>query len=207
MTTTEHLNAIKDKCKEMVSAFPPCESTAGWNSTIAAIDALRGIAWMEETGQRDLSWTGRKAFDTLNTIIAAWPEEDSMKTDTPETDEVARKLTWDHLLDFARKLERERDEARELLREIRDGEVNPEDEADKYLRDHVCSELSKEREKVKLLCRDWADDDTRIKEIAKRHGIDTEYGDAVSGYFKTCVDVAEKMSERIAELESKILTP
>ena len=41
---------------------------------------------------------------------------------------------------------RERDKAREVLREIRDGEVNPEDEADKFLRDHVPSELSKVRE-------------------------------------------------------------
>jgi hypothetical protein len=48
--------------------------------------------------------------------------------------------------EFARKLERERDEAREVLREIRDNEVNPEDEADKFLRDHVPSELSKVRE-------------------------------------------------------------
>jgi len=53
----------------------------------------------------------------------------------------------DHIpLDFARRLERERDEAREILREIRDNEVNPEDEADKFLRDHVPSELSKVRE-------------------------------------------------------------
>jgi hypothetical protein len=43
---------------------------------------------------------------------------------------------------------RERDEAREVLREIRDNEVNPEDEADKFLRDHVPSELSKVREQL-----------------------------------------------------------
>jgi signal transduction histidine kinase len=40
----------------------------------------------------------------------------------------------------------QRDEAREILREIRDNEVNPEDEADRFLRDHVPSELSKVRE-------------------------------------------------------------
>jgi hypothetical protein len=47
-------------------------------------------------------------------------------------------------------LEKERDslttalaEAKELLREIRDNEVNAIDEADKFLRDHVPSELSK----------------------------------------------------------------
>ena len=44
---------------------------------------------------------------------------------------------------FTRTLERERNEARELLREIRDDEVNAQDECDKFLRDHVPSELSK----------------------------------------------------------------
>ena len=48
-------------------------------------------------------------------------------------------------------LERELAEAKELLREIRDGEVNPEDEADKFLRDHVCSELSKSKEREERL--------------------------------------------------------
>ncbi len=36
-------------------------------------------------------------------------------------------------------------DAEELLREIRDGEVNPQDEADKFLRDHQPSELQKLR--------------------------------------------------------------
>jgi len=96
---------------------------------------------------------------------------------TPETDALAngRIGMWQHNLpaDFARKLERERDEAREalsgrtvscaqcnksakkleaireLLREIRDDEVNAQDEADKFLRDHAPSELSKMREAIK----------------------------------------------------------
>lgn len=51
-------------------------------------------------------------------------------------------------IDFAERLERERDSARELLREIRDNEVNPQDEADKFLRDGVCSELSKSLEYI-----------------------------------------------------------
>jgi len=70
--------------------------------------------------------------------------------DTPETDATYKNHPWDmhdHIpLEFARRLERERDDAREVLREIRDNEVNPEDEADKFLRDHVPSELSKVRE-------------------------------------------------------------
>lgn len=38
---------------------------------------------------------------------------------------------------------------RELLREIRDDEVNSQDEADKFLRDHEPSELSKMRDAIK----------------------------------------------------------
>lgn len=103
---------------------------------------------------------------------------------TPETDALAngRIGMWQHNLpaDFARKLERERDEAREalsgrtvscaqcnksakkleaireLLREIRDDEVNAQDEADKFLRDHEPSELSKMREAIKGAALDFA---------------------------------------------------
>ena len=64
----------------------------------------------------------------------------------PETDHIEKNLgnaAHPILLSFCRKLERERNEARELLREIRDDEVNAQDECDKFLRDHVPSELSK----------------------------------------------------------------
>ena len=68
---------------------------------------------------------------------------------TPETDHLenglgtAAGMIHPTFWAFARKLERERNEARELLREIRDDEVNAQDECDKFLRDHVPSELSK----------------------------------------------------------------
>lgn len=39
-------------------------------------------------------------------------------------------------------------EAEELIREIRDNEVNPQDEAGKFLRDHQPSELSKARQEL-----------------------------------------------------------
>lgn len=71
-------------------------------------------------------------------------------SDAPETDAAAHEKPTPGFAvasyDFARKLERERDSALELLREIRDNEVNPQDEADKFLRDGVCSELSKCRQ-------------------------------------------------------------
>lgn len=72
------------------------------------------------------------------------------KREAPETDAAEYEQDFTKAMmvesDFARKLEIERDSARELLREIRDNEVNPQDEADKFLRDGVCSELSKCRE-------------------------------------------------------------
>jgi hypothetical protein len=49
------------------------------------------------------------------------------------------------------------DKAEELLREIRDDEVNPQDEADKFLRDHQPSELAKMR----------ADNDELIERLAE----------------------------------------
>jgi chromosome segregation ATPase len=45
-------------------------------------------------------------------------------------------------------LDQYREDAAELLREIRDGEVNPEDEADNFLRDETWSELSKARARI-----------------------------------------------------------
>lgn len=79
------------------------------------------------------------------------------KRQTPETDAICHDVydMWSKIphrtmveVDFAGKLEIERDSAHELLREIRDNEVNPQDEADKFLRDGVCSELSKCREYI-----------------------------------------------------------
>jgi hypothetical protein len=61
----------------------------------------------------------------------------------------ADKLRWSILAtnrgDEVQRAEAELANAKELLREIRDHEVNEADEADKFLRDHVPSELSKAR--------------------------------------------------------------
>jgi len=51
--------------------------------------------------------------------------------------------TPDGIIELVRK--DDYDTALELLREIRDNEVNPQDEADKFLRDHQPSEMSKLR--------------------------------------------------------------
>lgn len=53
------------------------------------------------------------------------------------------------LIEQVSRLIREKQTMRELLREIRDDEVNAQDEADKFLRDHQPSELSRMREAIK----------------------------------------------------------
>jgi len=150
------------------------------------MSGLDGLGWPTD----DLPET------TMNTPHHTWSDSPiheqirNIKTDTPETDAMvsadqhhleddnffSASVYW-RICDLARGLERERDEAREtlaelrasvldlshpnikmilserdeareILRQIRDNEVNPEDEADKFLRDHVPSELSKVREQL-----------------------------------------------------------
>lgn len=70
-----------------------------------------------------------------------------MKTPRTDSERRALKKAKSYPVDpvsaeFARQLETELANALELLREIRDGEVNAEDEADRFLRDHVPSKLA-----------------------------------------------------------------
>lgn len=92
MTTTEKLNRIADKCRELLdmqatkthtsdwkvrylkgdSAYiQECreQAVAGWKATIAAIEGLIEIANHGQEPER-----GAARYD-LNKIIAAWPEE------------------------------------------------------------------------------------------------------------------------------------
>ena len=64
MTTTEHLERIKQKCVELVAKYPLCESTAGWRSNIAAIEFIY-----------ECEDDGYKTDSLSQDIIAAWPEE------------------------------------------------------------------------------------------------------------------------------------
>jgi hypothetical protein len=66
-------------------------------------------------------------------------------------------------------------------------------------------ECDKKDAQIKRLCEDWADDDTRIKAIAKTHGIEVESLSVEDGYFHTCVDVAEKMSEALTAKDAQIV--
>ena len=63
MTQQEHLQRIRQRCVELLE-IPgwPKYQVAGWQSTIAAIDAL------ENMGEDDAAILGAN-------IIAAWPEE------------------------------------------------------------------------------------------------------------------------------------
>ena len=86
MTTTEHLQRIRDRCVELLAiaekrtagwsvehgAVKDPMAEAGWRSTIAAIDFIvRRIKWGWD-GDRGLS---AYADSMESSIIAAWPEE------------------------------------------------------------------------------------------------------------------------------------
>ena len=67
-------------------------------------------------------------------------------------------------------LEQQLAAARELLREIRDGEVNAEDEADKFLRDHVPSELKKVKADLEAARKDAERWRKNIEMIRRKNG-------------------------------------
>jgi len=66
-------------------------------------------------------------------------------------------------------------------------------------------ECDKKDAQIKRLCEDWADDDTRIKAIAKTHGIEVDSLAVEDGYFRDCIDVAEKMSEALTSKDAQIV--
>ena len=57
----------------IASAAGPFEAALA--STVAAIDAVLDVAWIEHSEERDLSWTGNKAFEAAKLITASWPLE------------------------------------------------------------------------------------------------------------------------------------
>lgn len=75
MTTTEQLQRIRAKCVELLAQYPPCESTAGWLATIAAIDML-SITVFETDDVCTDGGAGCQAVENAEKmakeIIAAW---------------------------------------------------------------------------------------------------------------------------------------
>jgi hypothetical protein len=73
MTTAEHLAKIRARCVELSSIYDnaephsPLPAVAGWRATIAAIDGLNDLELSFETDG--------KADETLDAILAAWPED------------------------------------------------------------------------------------------------------------------------------------
>lgn len=61
MNATEKPKRIRAKREELVNQFPPCESTYGWRSTIAAINGLLA--------------RGAEHWPEAENILAAWPNE------------------------------------------------------------------------------------------------------------------------------------
>jgi len=63
-------SATRDNAAYIATCAGAAES--GWRSTIAAIEGLQKIAWVEASGNRDYSWTGEQAFAALTAIVSAW---------------------------------------------------------------------------------------------------------------------------------------
>jgi hypothetical protein len=58
--------------------------------------------------------------------------------------------------------------------------------------------LKESEERVKLLCSDWAEDDTAIKELCEPF-VGKEFIDDNSGYFITMVEVVEETIKRLTK--------
>lgn len=95
--------------------------------------------------ERDALRTEVERLDT-DRLDSAVPHAKALvraeKAEAAQLDAIA---SCDMAIARAEKAEAELADAKELLREIRDHEVNEADEADKFLRDHIPSELSKAR--------------------------------------------------------------
>ena len=75
MTTTEKLERIKAKCRELLSdgegrAKYDKQAVAGWRSTLAAIEALECVALWYPSGNPK-----NDEAEALNQILAAWPDD------------------------------------------------------------------------------------------------------------------------------------
>ena len=92
---------------------------------------------------------------------------------TTETDAIRFSSNPREYYDLANRLERERNELR--------------------------AEVAEKQNLIELHCRDWADDDTRIKAICAKHGIATENTD---DYFKSAVECVEQLAAEVERLKA-----
>lgn len=63
----------------------------------------------------------------------------------------------------------------------------------------VTADRDSKQKSIEAACRDWSDDDTRVKEIAAKFGI---RDDDTPGYFQGVIEIAEKMAARLSSAES-----
>ena len=94
-------------------------------------------------------------------------------SDTPETDAIRFSSNPREYYDLANRLERERDELR--------------------------AEVAHKQKLIEFACRDWADDDTRIKAVCAKYGIATEN---TGDYFKSAVECVEQIGAEVERLKA-----
>jgi hypothetical protein len=66
MTTTEKLNAIADKCRELLTQNVGLKTAAGWRTTLAAIES---VSLINRGSSPALT---QREERLVNAIIAAW---------------------------------------------------------------------------------------------------------------------------------------
>lgn len=102
-------------------------------------------------------------------------------------------------------IRRELDEARELLAAIRDDEVNAQDEADKFLRDHKFSALHAALEEIERL-KGQLSAAIELQLSAWNLGVATGWRDAKisTGFVENEADCTETLRRQLADLYAEI---
>jgi hypothetical protein len=82
-------------------------------------------------------------------------------------------------------------------------QISPPDERETYMTtippetlaelDRLEKQIHAKEKQIKIHCADWADDDTRVKAICARHGIESQR----DGDFKTHVECVDELSEQL----------
>jgi hypothetical protein len=69
--------------------------------------------------------------------------------------------------------------------------------------DCVREAVAEKQKLITFACNDWADTDTRVKEICAKHGIPTEHP-ANCNYFKSLEECVEELSAKLTAAEADI---
>ncbi len=67
--------------------------------------------------------------------------------------------------------------------------------------ERLTEEVAKKQGLIEFQCRDWADDDTRIKAVCAKHGVITEN---TGDYFKPAIECVEQLADKLTTAEADL---